>query len=222
MRCWQAMNKERQRRVVAALLERHGTTYAEEIGIRLKNTPSPLFQLLVASILFSARIGAPQAVQAARALNDRGLTTPGKMAAAGWEKRVRILNENGYARYDESTSRMLGDTCEIIQEKYDGDLRRLREEAARDSSREHEGLTVFKGIGDAGARIFLREVQAIWEEVHPFIDPLARQGADALGLPKSAKTLAGLVDGPAETARLAAALVRVKLADGADAVLEAA
>ncbi len=182
---------------------------------------SALFQLLVASTLFSARIGAPQAVKAARALNQSGLTTPEKMGATSWEERVRILNEHGYARYDESTSRMLGETCEILQDRYGGDLRKLREEAGHDPSREHELLKEFKGIGDAGASIFLREVQAIWEEVCPFLDDPAKEGARTLGLPKTAKTLAGLVEGPEETARLVAALVRVKLAGDADAVLGA-
>ena len=54
-------------RVIAALLERHGQTYAQELGIDVaKGTPSVLFRLLVASILFSARIGAGQAAKAAR------------------------------------------------------------------------------------------------------------------------------------------------------------
>lgn len=45
--------------VVDAPLERHGQTYAEELGIDVaKGTPLVLFRLLVASVLFSVRIGA--------------------------------------------------------------------------------------------------------------------------------------------------------------------
>jgi hypothetical protein len=41
--------------ILEALLERHGQTYAQELGIDVaKGPPSPLFRLLVASILFSA------------------------------------------------------------------------------------------------------------------------------------------------------------------------
>jgi len=59
--------------VIDALLERHGQTYAEELGIDVaKGAPSVLFRLLVASILFSARIGAGQAVKAARVLTEEG------------------------------------------------------------------------------------------------------------------------------------------------------
>ena len=56
-----------------------------------KGTPSVLFRLLVASILFSTRIGAGQAVKAARALTEAGWTTAEKLAATSWGERVQIL-----------------------------------------------------------------------------------------------------------------------------------
>lgn len=64
------MAKIDQRRMVRVLLERSGTTYTEEIGIRLQNKPAPLFQLLFSALLLSARIASGNAVQAARALID--------------------------------------------------------------------------------------------------------------------------------------------------------
>jgi hypothetical protein len=119
--------KPSQHRIVAALLERHGLTYAEEFGIKLqRGTPSVLFRWLCASTLLSARIGAGAAMHAARALAEQGWTTAEKMAAATWEQRTRTLNQAGYARYDESTSRMLGDTALMLLDKYRGDLRQLR------------------------------------------------------------------------------------------------
>jgi hypothetical protein len=111
-----------QRALVRVLLERHGQTFADELAINLeRETPSPLFRLLVASILFSTRIGQTIAVEAARALVREGWTTPQKLGAATWEQRVRVLNRSGYARYDESTSRMLGDTCTLLLERWRGD-----------------------------------------------------------------------------------------------------
>jgi hypothetical protein len=60
--------RKTQKEIVEAVLARHGRTYCAEIGIDIaRNTPAPLFQLLVASLLFSARIPAEQAVEAARA-----------------------------------------------------------------------------------------------------------------------------------------------------------
>jgi hypothetical protein len=83
--------------VARAALARHGTTYADEAGIRLADEPSPLFQLLVLAQPLSARIGAGVAVTTAvwpwvrPFLDDRArdgarrLGLPGDAAVlAGW------------------------------------------------------------------------------------------------------------------------------------------
>jgi hypothetical protein len=169
--------------VIDALLERHDQTYAEELGIDVaKATPSVLFRLLVASILFSARIGAGQAVKAARALTDEGWTTAEKLAATSWQQRVRVLNRHGYARYDERAASMLGDACDLLLDRYWGDLRHLRAEARQDPRQERRLLTEVKGLGDVGVDIFFREAQVAWEELFPFVDRRAAQAARQLGL----------------------------------------
>jgi hypothetical protein len=53
-------------RIVRRLLDVAGTTYAAEAGIRLKNQPMPLFQLLALCMLASKPIGADVATKAAR------------------------------------------------------------------------------------------------------------------------------------------------------------
>jgi endonuclease III len=205
--------------IVTALLQRHGRTFADELGIDLQpNTPAPLFRLLCAALLFSARIRASTAAAAAKALAEHGWTTPHKLVESTWEQRARVLNRAGYARYDERTATMLGDTAQQLIDRYASDLRNLREEAQRRPEQERALLKQFKGIGDVGADIFLREVQAVWDEVRPFVDRRARAGAKLLGLPDDPQALARLV-GDRDFARLVAALVRVKLADDADAVL---
>lgn len=210
-------------RVVAALLDRHGRTFAAEAGIELdRNTPSPLFRLLCLALLLSARIRADAGVKAARALADAGWTTPAAMAEATWADRTRVLNEAGYARYDESTSRMLGESAGLLLDRYQGDLRRLRDRAEQDPERERRLLQEFTGIGQVGAAVFAREVQAVWPEMDPFADDRALDAADALGLGRDVGTLRELVDGPKDFARLVAALVRCALADDAGAVLDAA
>jgi hypothetical protein len=212
------MAKPSQDRIVAALLERHGLTYAEELGIKLeRGTPSVLFRWLCASILLSARIGAGAAMHAARALAEQGWTTAEKMAAATWEQRTRTLNRAGYARYDESTSRMLGDTAEMLLDKYQGDLRKLRDAAER----ERVLLKECKGIGEVGADIFCREAQVTWDELFPFADRRALEAAGRLGLDSDANRLASRV-ARKDYPRLLAALVRTGLAKDFDSVLEAA
>lgn len=165
-----------------ALLERHGRTFAQELRIDVaKGTPSPLFRLLVMSILLSARIGHNLATDAARALSEQGWTTARKLGEATWEQRVRVLNHAGYARYDESTSRMLGDTCVLLLDRYGGDLRRLRDETERDPKRERALLKELKGLGDVGVDVFFREAQVAWEELRPFADRRSHEAAQRLG-----------------------------------------
>lgn len=216
------MTKDKDRAVANALLARHGRTFAEELDIDVQsNTPSAIFRLLVAALLFSARISAQLAMQAARALSDQGWTTPEKMAAASWEQRTQILNESGYARYDERTSSMLGDTAQLILDRYQGDLRNLREAAGRDPDEERRLLKEFKGIGDVGVDIFFREVQVAWEELFPFADERARQNAKDLGLPGDPNVLLEIA-GKEDFPKLVAALVRVGLAGDEEQVLEEA
>ncbi len=211
-----------KRALAAAVLERHGRTYASELGIPIaRGTPSPLYRLLVAATLFSARIGAELAVAAARAVSAAGWTTPQKLAGATWAQRVKVLNRAGYARYDESTSRMLGDSAELLLDRWGGDLRRLREEAGQEPDRERELLKELKGIGDVGVDVFFREAQVAWDELVPFADRRALTGASELGLGGDARALARHVD-PADFPRLVAGLVRMGLAKDADGVCEAA
>ncbi|MPY80654.1 MAG: endonuclease [Actinophytocola sp.] len=204
----------RHDRVVRALLDRHGQTYASEAGIRLADTPAPLFQHLVLSLLLSARIKGDIAIAAARALSEAGWTTPAKMAGATWAARTGVLNRSGYARYDERTSRMLGTTAETLLTEYGGDLRRLRAAADGDTGALRTLLTQFSGIGNVGADIFLREAQGVWDEVYPFVDSRAASGAKMLGLPTTARGMSPLV-AAGEFPRLVSACVRVTFAKDA-------
>ncbi|MFD7320477.1 endonuclease [Streptomyces sp. NPDC059875] len=185
-------------------------TYAEEAGIRLKDTPQPLYQLLVLAHLLSARIRAATAVSAARALFDAGMRSPRRMREATWQERVDALGEGGYRRYDERTATQLGVEAGLVLEKYGGDLRRMRAAADGDVEVLRSALQEMPGIGPAGADIFLREAQGIWPEVAPYLDTRTLEGARRAGLPPDADALAELV--PREALpTLAAALVRASL-----------
>jgi endonuclease III len=193
-----------------AVLHRHGTTYAEEAGIRLKDQPAPLFQLLVLALLLSARISADIAVGATRQLLDAGFTTPEKMRDATWQQRVDALGRGGYRRYDERTATQLGAAAELVLDRFGGDLRRLADEAEHDVDKAADLLQDVKGVGPTGADVFLREVQAVWPWARPYLDDRARRGAARVGLSKDVDALADVV-GPDDLARLAAGLVRVSL-----------
>lgn len=213
------MSTTSKRDLAKAVLKTCGGTYAEEAGIRLKNSPSPLFQLLNLSLLLSARISAENAVEAARALQEAKLTTPQKMVEATWQDRVDVITWRGYKRYDERTSTMLGDTAQMLLDRYDGDLRKLREEAGRDVDSEHQLLQQFKGIGKVGADIFLREVQDLWEEAFPYVDARVAKAAEKIGLPGEPRALARLVDRN-DFSRFVGGLVRADLANAQKQVRE--
>ncbi|TDD36296.1 endonuclease [Actinomadura sp. KC06] len=206
--------------VVKKLLHESGETFAEEAGIPLKDQPAALFKLLVLANLLSARISSDIAMAAARELFEAGGGTPRGMSKLTWQERVDALGRGHYVRYDESTASRLGDTAEIVQDKYQGDLRRLAIEAGRDPRKAAELLQEFPGIGPTGVDIFCREAQSIWPWLRPYIDGQVRKGAERLGLPTDAGELASKVPDK-DLARLSAALVRVardkKLADAVKA-----
>jgi hypothetical protein len=195
--------------VVDQLLEEHGTTYAEAAGIELADKPSPLFQLLVLTMLSSTRISADIAVKAAHELFEAGWRTPQRMLDSTWQQRVDALGRGSYRRYDESTATKLEELSRMVLDEYAGDLRRIHpggDTAADDLA---TVIASFPRIGPTGARIFCREVQDVWTEVRPYFDDRGLRAASRLGLPTDPHELADLA--PAgQVARLAAALVRAK------------
>ncbi|MFF5965280.1 endonuclease [Streptomyces collinus] len=203
----------RRERVVRELVGAHGRTYAEEAGIGLKDTQQPLYRLLVLSHLLSARIRGSIALATARALHEAGLRDPRRMAQATWQQRVDALGRGGYRRYDERTATQLGDAAGLLNERWGGDLRRLRREADGEVSELRRLLQEFPGIGPAGADIFLREAQGVWQEAAPYLDAKALQGAERLDLPKDPERLTELA-GDTDPAVLAAALVRAAVDKG--------
>jgi endonuclease III len=208
-------------RVVTVLLDRYGRSYAADAGIRLADKPGPLYQMLVLAMLLSARVSADVAVAAARELFAAGYRSPQAMRAASWQDRVDALGRGHYRRYDERTATMLGDGAELLIDRWHGDLRRLRAEAA-DGGDIASLLTAFPGIGPVGASIFLREVQGIWPETAPYVDAMMTKGAHKIGLPDQPAQLGEVLSASGEPARLAAALVRVALSDRAAGEVTAA
>lgn len=202
------MNRDRV--LVGELLNRGGRTYAQDAGIAMADRPAPLYQLLVLATLLSNRIRAGVAIAAARELFAAGYRTPQAMLEASWQDRVDALGRGHYRRYDERTATMLGREAELCLRRWRGDLRRLHREAAGDVARLRELLDEFPGIGPTGADIFLREAQAVWVDLRPYVDRRVLGGAQRLRLPGSADRLARLTSGN-DFARLASALVRVSL-----------
>ncbi|MGD1257416.1 endonuclease [Mycobacterium seoulense] len=197
--------------LVRRLLDAAGTTYAAEARIRLGDKPMPLFQLLVLCMLASKPIDAAIATSAARELFKAGLRTPNAVLAAQRQTMIDAFGRAHYVRYDESSATRLADMAERVRDEYSGDLRKLAERSRHDVAAAKRLLKEFKGIGDTGADIYLREVQDVWSWVRPYFDDRATATARQLDLPTQPDKLGALA--PQGNARLAAALIRVSLDD---------
>ncbi|WP_082962261.1 endonuclease [Mycobacterium sp. 852014-52144_SCH5372336] len=198
-----------RKKLVKRLLEQAGTTYAEDAGIRLADKPMPLFQLLALCMLSSKPIDASIAVEAARELFRAGLRTPKSVLDADRAEMIRAFGRAHYVRYDESSATRLTDISKSVVDEYGGDLRNLAGTEDHDATALRRSLKGFKGIGDTGADIFLREVQDTWTWIRPYFDARASSAARKLGLPSASDELAGLA--PRKCAKLAGALVKVSL-----------
>lgn len=198
-----------RRQVVKRLLDATDGTYASEAGIRMKNTPMPLFQLLVLCMLASKPIDATIAMRAARELFTSGVRTPQAALAAPRQGVIAAFGRASYARYDESSATRLVDLATRVRDCYRGDLRRLADRAHGDVGAAADLLQEFTGIGATGAGIYLREVQDTWSWVRPYFDDRALSAARRLGLPTDPAKLVELA--PRRAALLAAALVRAHL-----------
>ncbi len=202
---------EQRRQLVRRLLKVAGTTYASEAGVRINDKPMPLFQLLVLCMLASKPIDASIAMRAGHELFAAGLRTPKAVLESDRRTMIEAFGRAHYVRYDESSATRLTDIAERVRAEYSGDLRELARCSEHDVRAATRLLKQFKGIGDTGADIFLREVQDVWTWARPYFDERATAAAKKLGLPNSAAELGRLA--PRDNARLAAALIRTSLDD---------
>ena len=202
---------DQHKRVVRRLLKVAGTTYAAEADVRIGDKPMPLFQLLVLCMLASKPIDATIAMRAGHELFSDGLKTPKAVLDAERQTMIEAFGRAHYARYDESSATRLTEMAQRVVDDYSGDLREIPRRTSNNVAAAKQMLKQFKGIGDTGADIFLREVQDVWTWVRPHFDKRATRTATALGLPSDPEKLGALA--PRANARLAAALVRTSLDD---------
>lgn len=196
---------------VRRLLDVAGTTYAEQAGIKMSDKPMALFQLLVLCMLASKPIDAGIATGAARELFRAGLRTPKAVQASDRQTMISAFGRAHYVRYDESSATRIAEMADRVCDDYSGDLRELAGRSGHDVTAAKRMLKQFKGIGDTGADIYLREVQDVWTWVRPYFDDRATRAAERLSLPAEPARLGSLA--PRANARLAAALVRASLDD---------
>jgi endonuclease III len=150
-------------------------------------------------------------MRAGHELFSDGLRTPKAVLDSDRQTMIDAFGRAHYVRYDESSATRLTEIAQLVLDEYSGDLREIARRSHEDVDAAKRMLKKFKGIGDTGADIYLREVQDVWPWVRPYFDKRATRAAKALGLPSDPKKLGALA--PRANARLAAALVRASLDD---------
>ncbi|HID17090.1 TPA: hypothetical protein EYP26_02210 [Candidatus Bathyarchaeota archaeon] len=140
-------------------------SYPEVFGLDLAK-PEGRFKWFLASMLFAKRISSKIAVKTFTKFVKEGLTTPGRILEAGWDKLVEALDSGGYVRYDYSTATNLLEAAKRLKERYGESLERLYEGAGGPKELE-ELLREFKGVGPVAASIFLRELRGVWAKARP-------------------------------------------------------
>ncbi|WP_139977340.1 endonuclease [Nocardioides litoris] len=197
---------------LTTLCEEHGTTFAEESGLHLRDQPAPLFQLLVLTSLLSANLDRALGVRAADAVR-RAHPTSARLREDGEDAVHETLVEARYLR-KRQTARQLVALADEVEDRWDGDLRRLRDDVDGDADALGDRLQDFTGIGAVGADIFRREVQAVWPAIRPYADQRVLDLARAHDLPHTVSGLASATDGAGLGLEVVgAALVRAEKAE---------
>jgi endonuclease III len=169
--------------VIDKLLSEMGGKFSRELGIDLAgNNPEEIFKWFLAAKLFGARISTEIAVRTFREFERRGVVTPERVLAAGWNGLVSILDAGGYVRYDFSTATRLLAIMENLIRLYGGELNALHERARNSIDLELLLKGLGKGIGDVTVTIFLRELRHVWPKARPPLSPLALLSSRHLGL----------------------------------------
>ena len=158
------------------LIKRYGVLYSEELGIDLrKNNKKELFKWFLASILFGHRITETIAKNTYKTFERYNLLNPRKIIKAGWDFLVNpIMRQGGYVRYDGKTSDQVLKDCEMLLNKYKGDLNLIHKKSLNSNDLEKR-LMEFYGVGPITTNIFLRELRHIWKKANPEPLPIVKK-----------------------------------------------
>jgi endonuclease III len=167
---------------IKKLIDELGQPYSEMLGIDLRKGDPAYFKWFLAAFLYAKPIREESATKTLKVFEDHGITTPGAIIRAGWNRLVGLLGEGGYRRYDESTADRLLAIADHLMKEYDGKLSRLHKEAKDEPDLERRLRALGKGIGPVTVEIFLRDMQHVWPKANPSLVPDVAKAAAALGI----------------------------------------
>ncbi|KYH38894.1 MAG: hypothetical protein AYL30_002450 [Candidatus Hecatellales archaeon B24] len=165
------------------LAEKLGGLYSSRLGLKPSSgSEKQVFQWFLASILFGAPIFEGTAEKTFKLFQAEGLTSPGKILEAGWDRLVEILDAGGYTRYDFKTADKLLEMAGNLEKLYGGSLLRLHGKALNGLDLEGKLKGLAKGIGSATLQIFLREAYEALPKAEPLPSGYEVLAARKLGI----------------------------------------
>ncbi|KAH8425440.1 uncharacterized protein LDX57_003193 [Aspergillus melleus] len=156
-----------------------GTSIAKE---PLTASAETVLAMVIDAMLKSRPISHDLSQRAINKLIEVGYHDIHKLGESSWEERTAVLRDGGYNRYREQGATNLGDLAHFVDERYDGDLNNLWEEAHHDRAKTRELIKEIKGLGDLGVELFFNNVQSVWPSIAPFVDTRSLKTADQVGL----------------------------------------
>lgn len=169
-------------RRVASVVELLASTpgrYSTELGIDLDAGGSAADRWFLAATLFGARISAQLATRTYRALAGAGIESIGDVRRVHRSRLIRMLDEGGYARYDERTATRLKHLAEVVVRQFPFGLDAWGQSVAEpDVLAQH--LDALPGWGPITVSIFLRELRGRWPAAR--LEPSERVQVSAAGL----------------------------------------
>ncbi|KAJ5488858.1 hypothetical protein N7539_003748 [Penicillium diatomitis] len=151
-------------------------------AMRTRPDPGTVLAMMIDALVKSRPISHQVAESTVAGLIEDEYHDIDRLLGTTWEERTNRLRVVGYNRYREQCASNLGALCDLVLEKYDGDLNNLLEEAHEDREEVRTLVKEFKGIGELGAELFLDNVQSIWPSMAPFIDSRSLRTAEEIGL----------------------------------------
>ena len=177
----------RARRVVATL----GGRFSLELGIDLDGGPEEVERWALAATLLGNRISTAVAMHTYRVLEHAGVTTIADAGNRSRQALVSLLDDGGYARYDERMASRLHALADVIDDRYDGCVSTLGEQAI-DADELESALRTLPGWGPVTVRAFLRELRGVWPGADPELDERAAASARHVHVPADPDALRSL------------------------------
>ncbi len=177
----------RARRLVATL----GGRFSTELGIDVDRGADDVERWALAATLFGNRISAAVAMRTYRVLARAGVRTIADAGGRSHDELVALVDEGGYARYDERTARRLLALDDAVAERHGGRMASLGEQFP-DPGELERALDALPGWGPVTVRSFLRELRGVWPGADATLDKRAAAAARHLRLPVALEALRGL------------------------------